>query len=958
MLTPDQLKAMNQAFGSAPSTTAPNEPPQPSASSYDAYKQSYLTSRSSQPLPMPGGDAAGQQAADIMNSGPLGAASKLFSGTGKLIGSAAGMAGEGLAALIDKNVRDQMMNSSTEDFKRMFPFLGQFVDESAKQVALRNAGRVASTGLELAGAAEGAPELGAAEKAAEAGGAIKKTSTLGKIVKGGLTGAKEGAKYGAAFGLSQGVDNPNATLGSVAKETAEGGLGGAAIGAGIGIGGGTLAAGAGLAADTYRGISKILKPDMTEAFTRGVAPTGMKAAQFTKTAQTVMPDLLHTAKGMGIDIGTSEKPVDDLLKVAAQAKKGIWAQFQGLLGAHGDATIDGNKIADAMVSSMDKRFIAQNPAAAERIEAKANTYRSPMSVNDAEEFLKSANGELNTYYAKNKVGQNAAMSDPEVSHVVKEANALREALYGKLDEVAGKGKDAKLLKQRYGALTETEGQLLKRQAVLARLKPVSLAEQIHYPLAVGKAVAHAATGNIPGAISGMAEAGAAKLIKESQTNEEMIRKAFRAATKNELPAYGEVLPGKGPKASAAGDFSYHDSAAKADKAAKALMAKGISPEVSHAEGQDYWTVGPKGKLPSSERGAGPNLTANPQAKSSLQTKTYESASEAKAAAKKLGGTVKESPGLVGEGKTYTVEHAPIVKEAAKPPKEPSGFGTKRATTLEDIPENPNLTGKDAKLQLASRQHTLENYDTLLAKNREDKGNVINPDDFKKLYRDLGYKGTNAAAVHEASSHLAKVAYTEALADNPGESVIGLAGGSGAGKSTAIKASPELTKLKKEAAVVLDSNASDYGKTLDKIKEAELAHKTYQHFYVYRDPEEAFLSTIERGLNNPEEMGRLVPAKIVAENTIGSWKVADKLAKTGRVPVDTFDNSLGFDKYADKTNAKRVSIQELRNKIDFPSVEVLTNRLKNLAREVHERGVEVDGKILHINKAQLDALLAD
>jgi hypothetical protein len=291
-----------------------------------------------------------------------------------------------------------------------------------------------------------------------------------------------------------------------------------------------------------KGIKDLVNPDMETAFIRGVAPTGSKALEFGKSARMALPDLVQTAKEAGRDITKSEKPIQDILDTAKEAKVGIWQQFKNLMGGYGNFTIDGNKIADEMVSSMDKRFIEQNPGAAKAITEKAALYRRPMTLEEAENYLESTNGELNTYYAKNKVGRLAAMRDPEVSHVVKEADALRSSLYSKLDEATGKGADAKLLKQRYGALTEVQNQLLKRQAQVARIKPISLAEQINYPMALAKGAASALRGDILGAGEGLAQAAGSKAIKESQTADTLLRKAFGAAEKQGVKGYGVVKP--------------------------------------------------------------------------------------------------------------------------------------------------------------------------------------------------------------------------------------------------------------------------------------------------------------------------------------------------------------------------------------------------------------------------------
>ena len=66
-----------------------------------------------------------------------------------------------------------------------------------------------------------------------------------------------------------------------------------------------------------------------------------------------------------------------------------------------------------MMNSIDKRTALQNPDLAEHIASVADTYRRPLPLDEAEDFLQSANNDLHNYYAKNKVGQRVALGDRE-----------------------------------------------------------------------------------------------------------------------------------------------------------------------------------------------------------------------------------------------------------------------------------------------------------------------------------------------------------------------------------------------------------------------------------------------------------------------------------------------------------------------------------------------------------------
>jgi hypothetical protein len=228
-------------------------------------------------------------------------------------------------------------------------------------------------------------------------------------------------------------------------------------------------------------------------------------------------------------LGRPVAGIDDALEAAGIAKKGIWQQYQARIGAGGQmgASIDGSAIADQMVSSIDKRTALQNPGLVDKVRAIADTYRRPLSLNEAEDFLQSANKDLNTYYTKNKVGQQVAMNDPEISSTVAEAEALRKALYSKLDQVSGPG--AAQLKQAYGSLTNVEKELYGRQLVAARQAPESLSEQLSTVRGAGKIAKGVFTGSPGDVLEGAQNIAVSRALKARNSSDAMIERAFQAA---------------------------------------------------------------------------------------------------------------------------------------------------------------------------------------------------------------------------------------------------------------------------------------------------------------------------------------------------------------------------------------------------------------------------------------------
>lgn len=266
----------------------------------------------------------------------------------------------------------------------------------------------------------------------------------------------------------------------------------------------------------------ILDKDPHSLITSALKP-GTNNAKWSADMAKAFPDL-KTAEA---ELGRPIKTFQDGREAAKIAKTSLWDQFTKKLTAAGQSwggSIDGNTVADAMMKSIDARTAAQNPALVERITKVANTYRRGIPVDEAEEFLESANNELNSYYAKNKVGQEVAARDPETGHVVREANELRNQLYSKLDELTGPG--ARDLKQRYGAVSNFQDVLSKRENVALRQQPVSQAEQISKARAYAKIAVGVARGDPWSVYEGVQQSTAATWLKERQTSEAMMERAF------------------------------------------------------------------------------------------------------------------------------------------------------------------------------------------------------------------------------------------------------------------------------------------------------------------------------------------------------------------------------------------------------------------------------------------------
>ena len=266
--------------------------------------------------------------------------------------------------------------------------------------------------------------------------------------------------------------------------------------------------------------------------TRAVKP-GKNNVGWTTDVQKAVPLMKSAEQQLGKPIAG----IDDALQAAQLAKRDIWQQYQQRLGpASQSAVIDGNQIADAMVSAIDKRTAVQNPSLVARVQATADTYRQPIPLDVAEDFLQSANKDLNTYYVKNKVSRQVAENDPETASTVAEAEALRAQLYQKIDEVTGPG--AAQLKQSYGALTNMEKELYGRKLVADRQNPESLSEQLSTVRGAGKIAKGVLTMSPGDVVEGAQNIAVSQALKARNTSDAMITRAF----KNAQPAQPFPMP--------------------------------------------------------------------------------------------------------------------------------------------------------------------------------------------------------------------------------------------------------------------------------------------------------------------------------------------------------------------------------------------------------------------------------
>lgn len=177
------------------------------------------------------------------------------------------------------------------------------------------------------------------------------------------------------------------------------------------------------------------------------------------------------------------------------------------------------------------------------------------------------------------------------------------------------------------------------------------------------------------------------------------------------------------------------------------------------------------------------------------------------------------------------------------------------------------------------------------------GRLLNTDIARELSPEYRADRTQSSAVHEPASYLVKRMYEQKLAEAPGEGqdakVLFSAGGTGAGKSTALDALSKVDDSVARAQIIYDTNMNTLDSALRRVDQALAAGKKVNIAYVWRDPVDAL---VNGALPRAQRMGRTVPLHEHAKTHVGAAKVvkqiAERYAGDERVSIQVIDNSHG------------------------------------------------------------------
>lgn len=218
-----------------------------------------------------------------------------------------------------------------------------------------------------------------------------------------------------------------------------------------------------------------------------------------------------------------------------------------------------------------------------------------------------------------------------------------------------------------------------------------------------------------------------------------------------------------------------------------------------------------------------------------------------------------------------------------------------------IPRAENLTPAERAIETRFARQIGGDIETAMADYARlpdsEGGRVLNTDLARELSADYRADRTRSAAVHEPASALVKEMYARRLAEAPSEGqtplVVFTAGGTGAGKSTAIAALSDSSEALRHAQIVYDTNLNSLKSSVQKIEQALNAGKAVRVMYVQRDAVDALTNG---ALPRAMRMGRTVPLVEHARTHAGSAAVIRELAEryrdNPRVDIQLIDNTRG------------------------------------------------------------------
>ncbi len=205
----------------------------------------------------------------------------------------------------------------------------------------------------------------------------------------------------------------------------------------------------------------------------------------------------------------------------------------------------------------------------------------------------------------------------------------------------------------------------------------------------------------------------------------------------------------------------------------------------------------------------------------------------------------------------------------------------------------NLSAGEKQVETSFGNFLKNNFNQVIEAYKSRFGNVLNTDNFREFSKDYSVnkqtRSLLSRAVHEPASALTKKMYQQELAkpDPRGLNLVTFtAGGTGAGKTTAIEGLPAY----RNAQIVYDTNMSNLSSATNKIEQALQAGKKVSILYIHSLPDRALNQVLSRAFRT----GRTVPLNEHVDTHVGALdtikKLAQKYANNPNVDIQVVDNT--------------------------------------------------------------------
>jgi hypothetical protein len=239
------------------------------------------------------------------------------------------------------------------------------------------------------------------------------------------------------------------------------------------------------------------------------------------------------------------KTVQDMADGAYMASRRVYEDGYGAqIARHPNATFDATPIGAEIRGGVNQATRYLFPAEGRAADEFADKFNGPITLENANEYLKALNGKLRGYYKLSPAERHAAgITDGSISAWESAAEGLRSRIDDTL-EARGE-QDPQGLRQEYGALTSIQRIFEKRAVTSGRQKLFDLSQLGSLGLGALEAGGAVLAGHPLGAVLGALPLAATSTAKYLNSSDVMVRRGIRGLEKTAGPAR-PLTPGGAP----------------------------------------------------------------------------------------------------------------------------------------------------------------------------------------------------------------------------------------------------------------------------------------------------------------------------------------------------------------------------------------------------------------------------